>query len=201
VEVFLHSCYIIFIASEVNPCSGTKYCYMYCWVFAINRSILPKGMWYFQRGWVRMVWNREWCCAWSVVRDAQHEELSKCEQLTSEVYKNLWRSAWAHNQVVSAESGLVISKSMAGEISINTFIYSPFSSSWLKAPLRGFIWTHTTISYECSRDCTEANWDLGINVCRYHRQIESQRAKSEGVVWTYGMVQTTTESVLWVLWW
>jgi hypothetical protein len=62
------------------------------------------------------------------VRDAQQEELSKCEQLTSEVYKNLEDLHEYATKLfqLKVDREALISKSMAGEISINTFIYSPF---------------------------------------------------------------------------
>lgn len=53
-----------------------------------------------------------------------------CEQLTSEAYKNL-EDLHEHTTKLfqlKVDREALISKSMAGEISINTFIYSPFSS-------------------------------------------------------------------------
>jgi hypothetical protein len=164
------------------------------WLYAMSKAYTGKC--YFQRGWVRMVWNRECSCAWGVVRDAQQEELSKCEQLTSEVYKNLED---LHEHTTKLFQLKVDREALISKFPRTPSFILPFPVHL--APLRGFIWTHTTICHECSRDCTEANWELGVDVRRYHRQIESQEAKSEVVVWSYGMVQTTTESALWVLWW
>lgn len=82
------------------------------------------------KGWVQMVWIREWFCDWDIAREAQQEELSKCEKQTSEVYKNLddLQDHTSKLFQLKVDQEALIAKSMSGKFSVSTCSDSPFTS-------------------------------------------------------------------------